>query len=55
MASIYRLFSFNIFVDYYRALKNISKRDRIPISQIINSAIRAYIEWDTKNKQRELE
>jgi len=45
-----RLFSFHIFLDYYETLKKMSIRERTSVAQIINSAIRAYIERDTKNK-----
>lgn len=38
-----RLFSFHIFVDYYNAIKQIAKDERIPISQIINHAIKEYL------------
>lgn len=39
-----QLFSFNIFLDYLASLRKISKYKRVPVSQLINTAIKDYIE-----------
>ena len=44
MMSKTRLFSFHIFVDYYKSIKQIAKDERRSISQIINHAIKEFLE-----------
>lgn len=39
-----KLFNFNIFLEHYERLKRISDQTRIPISQIINTLIKEYLE-----------
>lgn len=44
MEKNYRLFSFNILLSHYKKLKKISRCELVPMSYVINAAIKRYIE-----------